>query len=158
MMEIERPLAELLVEVEANRARGDLERAAKLAKLAAELQGKDEARARATRLQQRELNRRRDDLILERALEQTEARVEARELVRVREVERELAQALVRRELEERGQIRENRVRALQDELEVLTIRLQELEAEGRHDEAGDIERGIETLRRRADEQTDGAD
>ena len=90
--------------------------------------------------------------------EEIEALIEAGELESARKAERQLAEALIHRELEVRRQMREDQVRALQEELEVLTIKLQQLEAEGRHDEAADIERGIEKLRRHADEVAEGAD
>ena len=131
MMEIEWPLRELLIEAEASEARGDLERAAKLSEMAAELETQLGAVARENSRQQLDLDRRMDDLASDRVREKIEALIEAGELHSAREAERELAEALVQRELGERRQLREDRVRVLQEELELLTIRLRRLEAEG---------------------------
>ena len=88
----------------------------------------------------------------EQALARVDALAAAGELERVERLERELAETLVEAELSEVYRGRENRVRRLMEELEVLTRRRDNLETKGRSDVAAEIDEMIESLRLRLDE------
>lgn len=84
-----------------------------------------------------------------------ESRYEAQLDAAVREAhERERAET-VRREMEQRHHARADRVRALHYELLSLAALLERLEAEGRGEEAGEVEDALEELRRRVEDAAD---
>jgi hypothetical protein len=142
----ETALRRLMFEVQESAARGDHERAARLEREAVELEHRlqvavQRSQLRHAKLEQQQAQIESDHLREEIALAEAAGRHDE-----AREMSRELARIEREREVFTRHFASEERLRAMHRQLAEMAARLEAMQADGRDDQAAELERHIEKM------------